>query len=641
MSPQATTIDRAEAYAAFTPMLIGRGTTGRAYFVELVGLPGAGKSTVARAAANQLRSAGVLVAEDDLPPLTGIARIQRYARFASFCARHPRLVGAVARYTLAVRPWSLARLRFAFGVLTHAFGAVEARRRHGIVLLSQGMLQAAWSIAVNGTLPNARVVEALVDALMPAYEGGAIVHVDVDPAQAAARIAARGGGGSRFDGLSEAEALARLRPLSRHLATILDSATDRASCALLRVDGCSPPEENAAAVAALVQELRPAAMPSTTTDASAPAATADPSRRVAVFIPSMEVGGAERIVLNLCSGFIRRGLAVDLLLIHRVGIYLAEVPPEVRIITLSGRRALFAIPALARYLRRERPEALLATLTYANIAAVIARRIAGVATRVTVREANTLTRAAESAPELKDRQLPRAARWFYPWADAIIAVSSGAADGLVEATGMSRELVHVLDNPIITDDVATLAAEPVDHPWLTTARERPVIVAAGRLTPQKDFPTLLRAFALLRKRREARLLILGDGELRHPLEQLARDLGIAEDVSLPGVVRNPFSYMARASVFVVSSAWEGSPGVLIQAMASGAPVVATDCESGPREILRDGEFGPLVTVGDAAGLAAAIETVLAAPRRSPPAISWQRFSTDAAVDAYLRVLGVC
>lgn len=640
MSPQATTLDRAEAYAAFTPMLIGRGTTGRAHFVELVGLPGAGKSTIARAAAQQLRSAGVPVAEDDLPPLTGIARIRRYARFASFCARHPQLVRAVARYTLAVRPWSLTRLRFAFGVLTHAFGAVEARRGQGIVLLSQGMLQAAWSIAVNGTAPNARVVDALVDALIPIYEGGAIVHVDVDPAQAAARIAARDGGGSRFDGLSEAEALERLRPLSRHLATILDSATARVSCALLRVDGGLPPGENAAAIAALVQDLNPA-MASTTTDASAPAAAAAPSRRVAVFIPSMEVGGAERIVLNLCSGFIRRGLAVDLLLIHRVGIYLAQVPPEVRIITLSGRRALFAIPALARYLRRERPEALLATLTYANIAAVIARRIAGVATRVTVREANTLTRAAESAPELKDRQLPRAARWFYPWADAIIAVSSGAADGLVEATGMSRELVHVLDNPIITDDVATLAAEPVDHPWLTTAKDRPVVVAAGRLTPQKDFPTLLRAFALLRKRHEARLLILGDGELRQPLEQLARDLGIAEDVSLPGVVKNPFAYMARASVFVVSSAWEGSPGVLIQAMASGAPVVATDCESGPREILRDGEFGPLVTVGDVPGLAAAIETVLAAPRRSPPPSSWQRFSTDAAVDAYLRVLGVC
>jgi glycosyltransferase involved in cell wall biosynthesis len=284
---------------------------------------------------------------------------------------------------------------------------------------------------------------------------------------------------------------------------------------------------------------------------------------------------------------------------------------------------------------------MLATLTYANIAAVIARRIAGVSTRVTVREANALTREAAGATEMKDRQLPRGARWFYPWADAIVAVSAGAADSLVEATGMSRDRVHVLDNPVVTDDLAALAAEPVDHPWLTTENDRPVIVAAGRLTAQKDFPTLLRAFAIVRARRPARLLVLGEGELREPLEQLVRELGIVDDVCMPGIMRNPFAYMSRATLFVLSSAWEGSPGVLIQAMASGAPVVATDCESGPREILRGGEYGPLVTVGDVGGLAAAIEATLALPRRSPPPSSWHRFSIETSVDAYLKVLGIC
>lgn len=640
MSAPTVAFDGVRAAPAYDPASVARRTPHVATFVELVGLPGAGKTTVAREAAKQLRAAGLAVAEDDLASLTGVARLARYARFAGFCVRNPRLFRATARYTVAAGRLSVQRLRFAVGVLTHAFGASEAGRTSDVVLVSQGALQAAWSVAVGGEPPNDSRIADLVAALWPIHRG-AVVHVDIDPVRASARIARRTGGESRFDRMPAVAVDAELRPMAEHLAKMTRAVFGRVGDAGLRLDGGASPIENAAVLAAFIQRgsrLGEAQAPRVPRE---PPAVKRPARRIALFVPNLEVGGAERVIVNLAGGFVRRGFAVDLLLIRREGFYLPQVSPNVRIITLAGRRALYIVPALVRYLRRERPEAMLATLTYANIAAVIARRIAGVATRVTVREANALTREAAGAKALKDRQLPRGARWFYPWADAIVAVSAGAADSLVEATGMARDRVHVLDNPVVTDDLAGLAAEPVDHPWLTTDNSQPVIVAAGRLTAQKDFATLLRAFAIVRTRRTARLLILGDGELRESLEGLVRDLGIEADVSMPGVMQNPFAYMSRATLFVLSSAWEGSPGVLIQAMASGAPVIATDCESGPREILRGGEYGPLVTVGDVAGLATAMETMLALPRRSPPASSWRRFSVETSVDAYLKVLGIC
>jgi glycosyltransferase involved in cell wall biosynthesis len=368
--------------------------------------------------------------------------------------------------------------------------------------------------------------------------------------------------------------------------------------------------------------------------------------RVALLVPNLGGGGAERVMVDLGNDLARRGLRVDLLVALRGGVlaapdgggYVEGVAPEVRVVPLDARRTLLSIPPLVRYLRRERPAALLATLTHANVVAVWARRLAGVSTRVVIREANTLSRHTRAAVRLRDRALPWLTRRFYPWADAIVAVSEGVADDL--ATLVPRDRVCVLDNPVVGPGLAALAAEPVDHPWLSTDQSRPVVLGVGRLTAQKDFQTLLRAFALVRARRDVRLLILGEGEQRPALERLAGELGIAAAVDLPGFESNPFAYMARAAVFALSSAWEGSPNVLIQAMAAGAPVVATDCASGPREILGGGRHGRLVPVGDAEALASAIDRTLAEPRRSPPATAWQRFSLDASVDGYLRILGL-
>jgi glycosyltransferase involved in cell wall biosynthesis len=280
---------------------------------------------------------------------------------------------------------------------------------------------------------------------------------------------------------------------------------------------------------------------------------------------------------------------------------------------------------------------MLAALNFTNLTALWARRLAGVPTRLVVSERNTLSvRAARGARRL--RRLPRLARHFYPWADALAAVSDGVADDLARVLGVPRKDICTTWNPVVTPDIERRAAEALDHPWFQPG-EPPVVLAAGKLKRQKDFATLLEAFALLRARRPARLVILGEGPERPRLESLVATLGVAGDVALPGFVANPFAYMARSAVFALSSAWEGLPGVLIQALACGCPVVSTDCPSGPSEVLDAGVYGPLVPVGDAPALARALESVIEAP---PPRERLRQrarlFSADRSASRYLALL---
>jgi glycosyltransferase involved in cell wall biosynthesis len=358
------------------------------------------------------------------------------------------------------------------------------------------------------------------------------------------------------------------------------------------------------------------------------------SDRLALFVPSMRGGGAERVMLELAHGFASRGIPTDLVLPQMEGPYLSHVRPDVRLVDLRASRVLSSLPGLVGYLRRERPIALLSTLTHVNLVALWARRIARVETRIVIREANTLS--VGKAGSARNRVLPLLARQYYRRADEVVAVSEGVASDLIATAGLAPERVHVLYNPIVTRELQQLAQAAVDHPWFA-AGSPPVVLAAGRLSRQKDFPVLIRAFAA-RQTRSARLLILGEGPERPALEALVGSLGAASEIALPGFVANPFAYMARAAVFVLSSAWEGMPGVLIQALACGAPAVATDCESGPREVLQNGRVGRLVPVGDVSGLAQAIDATLAEPRRPLPHGVLDRFTQESAVTAYLRVL---
>ena len=370
---------------------------------------------------------------------------------------------------------------------------------------------------------------------------------------------------------------------------------------------------------------------------SDPGGATKAKQRVAIFTANMDGGGAERAMLKLAGGIAGHGYDVDLVLSRAEGHYLQEVPDSVRIVDLHARRVLSSIPGLVRYLRRERPNAMLTSMNYVNIVGIWARTLARVDTRLIVNEQNALSLEAAHSPRRRHRLMPRLIKRFYPWADGVTSVARGTADDLVSTAGVSPNLIEVVHNPIVTTELRELVAEPLGHPWFGRGQV-PVVLGVGRLAPQKDFGTLIRAFARVIVRRPCRLMILGDGPERSSLEALVAERGLTGSVDLPGWISNPYPYMARAGVFVLSSRWEGLPSVLIEALFCEVPVVATDCLSGPREILEGGKYGALVPVGDEEALAAAIETALAGELAPPPAESWEPYEQETVVRRYLEVL---
>jgi glycosyltransferase involved in cell wall biosynthesis len=342
-------------------------------------------------------------------------------------------------------------------------------------------------------------------------------------------------------------------------------------------------------------------------------------------------------MLNLAHGLAGCGYSVDLVLAQARGPYLSNVHETVRIVDLKAPRVLMCIPALVRYLRSEQPEALISALNYANVVALWARRLAGIPSRVLVNEQNTLSRSAHNSARRRHRIVPQLVKRFYPWADYVIGNSQGVADDLSQMTGLPRERIQMLYNPVITPEVREKARAPLAHPWFEPGQP-PVILAVGRLAKQKDFPTLIQAFAQVRQTRPARLLILGEGQDRPELEAMVNQLGLREDVAMPGFVENPYAYMSRAALYILSSRWEGLPTVLIEALYCGSPIIATDCPSGPREILVDGQHGKLVPVGDVDALAQAIGAGLAGKTPQPTEESWHPYSLEAVVDQYLSLL---
>ena len=388
-----------------------------------------------------------------------------------------------------------------------------------------------------------------------------------------------------------------------------------------------------------------------------------------------DLGGVHRTTLLLAGALAARGHEVELLVCRRTGALLDQVPGGVEVIELGrpsrltaralalkgGLRNLSAVLGgialnprasptlgylgpLAAALKERRPHALYAATTYMNLEALLALRLAGVEMRVVVSERNALL-GNHLADGWSGALLARLVRRAYARATAVVAVSNGVADDLARWSGLPRAGIETIYNPVVTPELLRQQAEPVDHPWFQPGAP-PVILGAGRLGRAKDFPTLVRAFARLRRERPARLVIIGKGKRERKtarrtaqLMTLATELGVAHDVALPGFVVNPFAYMARAAVFALSSINEGLPGVLIQAMACGCPVVSTDCPSGPTEILAGGRYGRLVPPGDAAALAAAIAATLdARPAAETLRARAGFFSVERAAEQYERLM---
>jgi glycosyltransferase involved in cell wall biosynthesis len=340
---------------------------------------------------------------------------------------------------------------------------------------------------------------------------------------------------------------------------------------------------------------------------------------VAVYMHDLGGGGVERQTLTLATELMGLGAIVTLILHRMEGELLSQVPAELRMVDLKAARTLQDIPRLADWLRRERPDILLANLDHNNVAALLARAWARVPSRVVISQHNVIAGYAASNDAWTSRYIPTGYRVLSPWISKAVAVSAGVADELNRLAGLPLRKISVIHNPVIGGDFAARSQMTVDHPWLQP-REHAVFVTAGRLVPQKDHETLIRAFALHRRRKPSKLLILGNGDLRAVLEALANELGVADAVDFLGFQANPLPYFRLADAFVLSSRSEGFGNVLVEAMGCGTPVISTDCPHGPSEILDGGRYGALVPTSDPVAMAAAMDDIEALRSRCPPAV---------------------
>ncbi len=337
---------------------------------------------------------------------------------------------------------------------------------------------------------------------------------------------------------------------------------------------------------------------------------------IAFFLVNLEGGGAEKVMLSLAGGFAEQGLKVDLIIAILEGEYLSLIPPNVRLINLKSSRLISSLPSLVKYLKQNHPKILISALEDPNTIAIIAKQLSGVSTFIILTVHNHLSRISQQSQSLKGKLIPLFVRLFYPLADGVVAVSQGVAEDAAKISRLPIEKIKTIYNPIFTNSLLAKFYEPVDHPWLRENHQLPVILGVGRLTKQKDFSTLIRAFALVKKDYPARLMILGQGEDLVSLQELVKELDLEENVNFPGFVPNPYTYMEKSSLVVLSSIFEGFGNVIVEAMLAGTPVVSTDCESGPAEILANGKYGKLVPVGDIATLAVAIINTLKNPPHS-------------------------
>lgn len=363
-------------------------------------------------------------------------------------------------------------------------------------------------------------------------------------------------------------------------------------------------------------------------------------RSVAFFLPDFKGGGAERALLTVAGGVAeaRPDWRVHLVVGAERGPLATEVDPRLERHPLGAPTIVRAFPALVHWLRRTRPDAIVSTLPHTNVASFLARRLAAVPTRAYGLATTAYSLSFAGRRTSKTLFLPAAMRLAYPLADRIVTVSDGVARDAHRFLRMPRERFVTLYDPVVDDELPARAARAIDHPWLQ-GEGPPVILSAGRLAREKDFPSLLRAFASLRAERPARLIVLGEGPLRPQLEAYARELGVERDVDLPGFVSNPFAYMGHADAYALTSLREGLPNALIQAMACGCPVVSTDCPGGVREILEDGRVGRLVPVGDPEALAEALARTLdETPDATALIEASNKFSKDRTIRAWVAFL---
>ncbi len=361
---------------------------------------------------------------------------------------------------------------------------------------------------------------------------------------------------------------------------------------------------------------------------------------ISVFVATSGHSGVDRLIQHLVPALARRGYPVDVLKIGGHGPVIEDRPPGVQVVQLKAKHVYASFPALTRYLKHRRPAVMLTDKDRVNRTALLARALARVPSRLVVSSGTTISiDLAHRGPF--ERLVQRSSMgYLYRLADRVIVPSRGVAEDMAAYTGLPIGLIEVVLCPVVPEALFNQPQPRPDNPWFQPG-EPPVILGVGELGARKDFATLIRAFAIVRGQRPCRLMIIGRGKLREELTALATGLGVGQDVDLPGFKSNPYSYMAHAAVFAFTSLWEGNPFVLPEALAVGTPVVATDCPSGPREVLHNGRYGPLVAVGDAKALAAAILKTLQAPLAGNILREAARpYEIECSTTAYLKAMGL-
>ncbi len=357
--------------------------------------------------------------------------------------------------------------------------------------------------------------------------------------------------------------------------------------------------------------------------------------KITFFSPNLAGGGAERIIAILAAHFSEKKYDVDLVLANATGPYLVSIPDSVRIIDLQCKRVFFSLPGLIKYLKVEQPNVLFTSQMHSSTIALWAVKLASVDTSVFIRQPTMLMPYYENkslTSIFRQKLFLETARL----AKKVIVTSEAMAEEFQALSKVSKDKVEVIYNPVPVDAIQEKSSEPIEHLWFKEG-EPPVILAVGRLVAVKDFKTLIRAFDIAQKKIPCRLIILGEGTLRSELEQLVEKLDLSELVQLQGFVNNPYQYMKHSKVFVLSSLWEGFPNGMVEAMACGMAIVATDCEGGASEILEYGKWGELIPVGNEELMAQAIVKSIISEKKPNTFERVKDFSVDVTFKKYYKV----
>jgi glycosyltransferase involved in cell wall biosynthesis len=363
---------------------------------------------------------------------------------------------------------------------------------------------------------------------------------------------------------------------------------------------------------------------------------AEPTDEITFFLPSLVGGGAEKAIITLANAFVERNLQVTLIVGIADGILKPTVDKRVRIVNLGCERVIKCILPLARFLIAKRPKFLLSAMNHANIAVVLAAKLSGRRTKIVVCEHANYSLLIASKGKIKAVILNAITKIAYLQADKIVAVSEGAANSLCSLIKIDRSRIEVIYNPACPSSEQLNNIKNVSHQFFD--KKNFIIIAAGRLSPEKDFETLIRAFAIVKYKIPCKLIIIGEGPERDSLGNLIIDLNLSSDVLLPGFVNNPLDWISCSSLFVLSSLSEAFGNVLVEAMACGIPVVSTSCNSGPEEILENGKWGRLVPPQNAEALSQAIYDGLTCSRSPDVILRAQSFSIARSVARYLEVV---